>query len=119
MTWTFHIFTRNSPDHLIVQNLRPCLVPAVFPPQGPGADPPLQGPAGPAGEVAAPDVFYSDTSLSRNCCPGSPATVLDVLAQLHLVVLVVLVRQHMVSHSGAVVLGLINTAQAKLSGFLD
>ena len=89
----------------------------MFPPQGPGADPPLQGPAGPAGEVAAPDVLYSDTSLSRNCCPGAPGPVLDVPAELHPVDLVIL--QHLVGHSGAVVLGLINTAQAQLSGFLD
>ena len=114
-TWAINILTRNSPHHLIMQHLLSCQVSAIFPSQRPGADPPLQGPAGTAGEVAAPDLLHSDTSL--NSFPVSPDSVLDVPAQLHPVDLVVL--QHLVSDSGAVVLVLINTVQTKLSGFLD
>ena len=114
-TRALNILTPNSPHHHIVLHHRPCLVPAFFPSQRPRADPPLQGPAGTAGEVAAPDVLHSDTSL--NSFPVSPGSVLDVPAQLHPVDLVVL--QHLVGDPGAVVLALINTAQTKLSGFLD
>ena len=111
-----YIITGNSLHHHIVQHQDPCLlVQAIFPPQRPGADPPLQGPAGAAGEVAAPDVRHSDTFL--HSLPGSPGPVFNVPAELHLVDLVVV--QHLVGDSGAVVLVLINTLQAKFSGFLD
>ena len=111
--WTVNILTRNTRHHHIVLHHRPCLVPAFFPSQRPGADPLLHGPTKAAGEVTVPDLLHSDTSLNTL----SPGSVLDVPAQLHPVDLVVL--QHLVGDSGAVVLVLINTTQTKLSGFLD
>ena len=109
------ILTRNSPHHHIALHHLSCpRVRAIFPSQRPGAVPPLRGPTATTGEVAASDVPHSDTSLSLNSLPVSPGAVLDVLAQLHPVVL-----QHLVDDSEAVVPVLINTVQAKFSGFFD
>ena len=85
----------------------------MFPSQRPGAVHPLQSPAEAAGVVAVPDLLHSDTPLYS--FPVSPVPVLDVPAQLHLVDLVI--RQHLVGDSRAVIVVLVNAVQAKLSGF--
>ena len=85
----------------------------MFPSQRPGAVHPLQSPTEAAGVVALPDLLHSDTPLYS--FPVSPVPVLDVPAQLHLVDLVIL--QHLVGDSPAVVVVLVNTVQAKISGF--
>ena len=89
----------------------------MFPSQRPGTDLGLRSPTGPTGVVAAADVLHSDTSLSLYRLPVSPGPVLDVPAELQPEDLVVL--QHLVGDTGTVVVALINTVQAKLSGFLD